>query len=162
ANDNVMGALSPDCVLNDGSSVRSGATLALGNHQITCRATDDAGNTNTATDFVSVVDTTAPSLTVPSPIVVEAASATGANVTFSPSATDIVDSPDPVPGGPVSGSRFPLGTTVVSCSASDKHANAATQTFTVTVRDTTAPVIASVTPSQSVLWPADKSMVPIT
>jgi hypothetical protein len=34
---------------------------------------------------------------------------------------------------------FPLGTTVVLCSATDAHGNSGTASFSVTVRDTTKP-----------------------
>jgi len=44
---------------------------------------------------------------------------------------------------PESGSTFPLGTTTVLVTATDSAGNTAEDTFTVTVRDTTAPTITS-------------------
>ena len=53
----------------------------------------------------------------------------------------ILDGPVAVVCTPSSGSIFPLGTTTVTCTATDAHANSAGKTFTVTVVDTTGPVI---------------------
>jgi len=112
----------------------SGSIFALGDTTITCTATDAAGNAATPTAFtVHVVDTTAPVLTLPANINTYATSLSGAVVTFSTSATDFVDGSVPVTCIPVSGSTFPVGTTVVSCSATDSHGNTATGSFTVTI-----------------------------
>lgn len=73
---------------------------------------------------------------------VEATSASGAIVTFTPTATDNVDVTVTVVCIPASGSQFALGTTQVTCSATDAAGNAALPvTFNVTVQDTTAPII---------------------
>jgi hypothetical protein len=61
-----------------------------------------------------------------------------------------------------SGSTFPLGTTIVQCTATDTHNNTGHASFTVTVRDTTPPVIASVTVSPGNLWPPNHQMVNAT
>jgi len=80
-----------------------------------------------------VRDTTPPVLRLPADIVVQASGPDGATVSFNVDATDDVDGPVAVTCEPSSGSRFPLGTTIVSCSASDSAGNRATGTFTVTV-----------------------------
>ena len=72
---------------------------------------------------------------------VEATSRAGAVVTYTVSATDGVDGPVAVSCVPVSGSTFPLGTTMVSCSARDAHGNAVNASYPVSVADTTAPSI---------------------
>jgi uncharacterized protein len=87
-------------------------------------------------------DTTAPVLHLHD-LTVEATSAAGAAVSYSVSATDNVDGDVPVNCDPASGSTFPLGATTVNCSATDKHNNVATGSFTLTVEDTTPPVISS-------------------
>ena len=63
-------------------------------------------------------------------------------MTFTATATDTVApaSPD-VTCTPASGTTFALGATTVNCSATDAAGNEATGSFTVTVRDTTAPVL---------------------
>src|SRR5439155_1457123 len=88
-------------------------------------------------------DTTAPVIAPHNDITVEATSAAGATVTYTASASDIVDGTDPVTGAPPSGSTFAVGDTTVTLNATDAHGNAATPvTFVVHVVDTTAPVIA--------------------
>ncbi|MBI3329040.1 MAG: HYR domain-containing protein, partial [Nitrospinae bacterium] len=88
-----------------------------------------------------VADTTAPVLTLPSNITAEATAASGRAVSYTATATDAVDGSRPVTCTPASGSTFPLGPTTVTCSASDTRGNTATGSFTVTVVDTTPPVL---------------------
>jgi hypothetical protein len=90
-------------------------------------------------------DTTPPVVTVPDPITNEATSPDGAVVTFNATAEDARDGSVDVTCTPPSGSTFPIGTTSVGCSATDAAGNTSTETFSVTVRDTTAP---SITPPQ--------------
>lgn len=83
-----------------------------------------------------------PVLSLPGNIAgVEATSPAGAAVTFTATATDRKDGFAPVTFTPASGSTLPVGTTTVSASATDSDGNVATKNFTVTVVDTTAPVI---------------------
>ena len=103
------------------------------------RGSDRPGNTATGTFSVTVVDTTAPVLTLPADMTVEATGAGGATVTYTASALDAVDGPITPSCSPVSGTVFALGTTVVSCTATDAAGNTASGTFSVTVVDTTAP-----------------------
>jgi Big-like domain-containing protein/HYR domain-containing protein len=77
---------------------------------------------------------------------VEATSAAGRTVTFTATATDLVDGARPVSCTPASGSTFALGTTTVNCSASDTRGNSASGSFTVTVRDTIAPTASITSP----------------
>jgi hypothetical protein len=75
-------------------------------------------------------------------MVLEATSPAGASATFNlPTALDAVDGPRPVSCSPASGSTFALGTATVTCGASDLHGNAASTSFTITVRDTAPPVL---------------------
>ena len=111
---------------------------------------------------VSVVDTTAPAITVPAPMTIEATSGAGAVATFSASALDIVDGPLAATCVPPSGSTHPLGSTNVTCAATDAASNIGSASFTVTVVDTTAPAIASVTPSSASLWPPNHTLRPIS
>ncbi len=137
----------------DGSPVITSdapATFPVGTTTVTWTATDAAGNHASATQDVGIIDTTPPTINgTPSDTPAEATSAAGAPVSWtSPTATDLVDGTDPVTcessTGLASGDTFPFGPTTVTCNASDKAGNAATPTtFTVTVHDTTAPVIAA-------------------
>ena len=137
ATDTVTSGLSVSCV------PASGTTFAIGTTHVTCSATDVAGNTGRNQFNVTVRDTTAPTIMVPANQILEATSAAGAAYTFSPgvTATDIVDGATAVSCVPASGTTFAIGTTTVTCMTADAHANPSSQSFTVTVRDTTAPTL---------------------
>ena len=90
---------------------------------------------------MTVSDTTGPVITVPATATVEATSGTGAIFTYTATATDLVDGNVAVTCTPASGATFPLGTTTVSCSATDARGNSGVASFTVTVADTTSPVV---------------------
>ena len=123
----------------------SGNVFVLGTTQVTCAAKDAAGNTSAEKSFdVTVRDTTAPKLNLPENKIVEATGPNGAAVTFARTASDIVDGAVSVNcfvgTTPVSsGDTFALGITTVDCSATDRAGNKASDSFTVTVQDTTAP-----------------------
>src|SRR5205823_14468103 len=91
--------------------------------------------------FTVGADTTPPVVTVPADFAVEASSSSGATVTYETSATDPDDAAGPVLCDQPSGSTFPLGTTLVTCSSTDTHENTGTASFHVTVQDTTPPTI---------------------
>src|SRR5256714_266632 len=88
-------------------------------------------------------DTTAPVVTVPDDFSVDTESSGGRTVSFSASANDNVDGPLTPTCSPASGSTFPVGTTKVTCTATDSHGNTGSADFNVTVNlvDHTAPVI---------------------
>lgn len=156
ATDIVDGALATTC------APPSGSTFGLGATTVSCSATDTRGNTGVAYFDVTVVDTTPPVLTLPGDLVAAATSAAGAVVTFIATADDLVDGSVAVTCAPPSGSTFPIGTTVVQCSASDTRGNTASGSFSIEVRDVTPPVITSVTVTPEVLWPANHNMVAVT
>ncbi len=135
ASDVVGGVLAAPCI------PVSGSTFAIGTTTVTCTATDAAGNSGSATFTVTVQDRTAPALTVPSPITAEATSASGAIVTYSASANDLVGGSITPVCTPASGGTFAIGATSVTCTAKDTAGNTGSATFTVTVRDTTKPVV---------------------
>jgi hypothetical protein len=135
ATDIVSGSLAASC------APASGSTFVIGTTSVTCSATDANNNSGSASFAVIVRDTTAPAVTVPGPIVAEATGANGASVTFSASAMDIVGGSATASCAPASGSIFRLGTTPVLCSAADGSGNTGSASFTVTVRDTTAPLL---------------------
>jgi hypothetical protein len=121
----------------------SGSTFVLGTTTVGCDASDAAGNPAHASFNVTVVDTTPPTISgVPANRIVEATSAAGATVTYTPpTATDLVDGAVTVTCSPASGATFGLGTRTVECSATDSRLNKRTATFEVTVRDTTRPTL---------------------
>jgi hypothetical protein len=121
----------------------SGSTFPLGTTEVSCSATDEANNTGSATFHVKVQDTTPPALTLPSNMTREATGPSGAVAAFTATALDLVSGTREVACTPATGATFALGTTTVSCSASDAAGNTATGSFTVRVVDTTPPVIAA-------------------
>ncbi|MBA3854732.1 MAG: hypothetical protein C0503_09960 [Gemmatimonas sp.] len=141
-------------------SAASGSVFPLGTTTVTATATDAAGNTATQTFTVTVADTTAPVITAPANIVVEATSASGATATFAATATDATGAT--VTYSAASGSTFALGTTTVTATATDAAGNQSSATFTVTVRDTTAPTFTSVSTNAPTLWPPDHKLVSVT
>lgn len=117
----------------------SGALFPFGSTPVSCTASDGNGSTRSVMWNVNVRDTTPPLLNLPSSLPVEATSSAGAFATFAPIANDAVDGPLPITCAPPSGTAMPLGNTTVQCSSSDSHGNSATGSFSVVVRDTTAP-----------------------
>ncbi len=108
-----------------------------------CAATSTGGTTNRTTTAVKI-DTVKPVFTgVPAAMTVSATGSTGAFVSYTaPTATDATSGlAGTVSCLPASGANFPMGTTNVTCSASDNAGNAQTASFAVTVADTSAPVI---------------------
>ncbi len=90
----------------------------------------------------AVLDHAKPKVSQPPDITVPKTSSAGAVVTFpNPPAYDRVDAVLLIPvtapcssaSGLVSGSLFPVGTTVVTCTATDSHTNSASVSFNVTV-----------------------------
>ena len=140
ATDNLDGAITPVC------APASGAKFPVAATTVTCTAVDAHTNQSQATFVVTVgfSDTAAPVLSAVADITVQANAASGAVVTYAtPSAIDAVDGLIPVVTcAPASGQRFPLGSTTVTCVASDSHGNAGTTTFHVIVVDTEPPRLA--------------------
>jgi hypothetical protein len=136
----VDGAITPVCtVVTLSWTITPGATLALGEHTVTCTATDEAGNTGEASFTGTVKDTTAPTLTVPGNQTLEATSPAGRAVTCD--VTDLVDASCEMDCLANSGDVFPIGTTTVSGAATDASDNTTTRTFTITISDRTDPSI---------------------
>lgn len=117
---------------------------ATGNFQIEVTSSPAVNNPPAKiTLAVTNASNTPPVLTVPaSPVAAEAASASGATVSYSATATDAQDNPDPTPVcTPASGALFPIGSTVVNCTVTDAGGLTDSDSFTVVVRDTTDPTV---------------------
>ena len=139
ATDLVDGSLTPTC------TPASGSTFPLGATTVTCTATDASGNTGSTTFTVTVADTTAPTITTPDgttppDLTVPATGPNGAVVSFVLGATDGVDGQLSATCSPASGSLFPVGTTTVTCTATDRTGNVAGATFEVAVTPYEGPV----------------------
>ena len=112
------------------------ATFPVGTTVVIWTATDAAGNSATATQSVTVVDTTPPVVTAPADVSVEATGPQTAVVIGTATATDAVGVISITSNAPAT---FPVGTTVVTWTATDAAGNFATATQGVTVADTTPP-----------------------
>ena len=119
----------------------SGSTFALTTTTVKCSVTDGGGLTTSGSFHVTVQDTTAPSLVLPADQTAEATGSAGARVNYATSANDVVDGPVSVGCDHASGDTFAIGTTTVSCSATDAAGNQASGSFDVTIGDTTAPIL---------------------
>jgi len=111
--------------------------FVLGETTITWTATDTSGNSASATQTVTIVDTTSPSITAPGSIIMEATSAESNMVILgNPVSSDLVDIPSISNNAP---NLFPLGETIVTWTAIDTSGNISQATQTVTIVDTTSP-----------------------
>jgi hypothetical protein len=120
----------------------SGSTFPIATTSVICTATDGSGNHTDSNPFaVTVEDTHGPVLSLPANITVEADSASGKTVTYSATAADTVAGAVSPTCAPASGSTFGVGTTTVNCSASDGNGNSTNGSFTVTVTDSSGPVL---------------------
>lgn len=91
---------------------------------------------------VFVEDTTAPEITCPADTTVDCSGPDGLEVSFDVVVSDSCDSAPVLECTPASGSVFPVGTTTVTCTATDAEGNSSECSFDVTVvADTTPPVI---------------------
>ena len=116
-------------------SQASGSIFPLGTTSVNCSASD--GSTGTFT--VTVVDTTAPVLQLPRSFTVQTTDPDGTVVTYTASANDLVDGAVAVQCNPASGALFPVGTTLVTCTATDAHSNGSSGHFDVTVEKSSPP-----------------------
>ncbi|HEY2903511.1 MAG TPA: HYR domain-containing protein [Polyangia bacterium] len=112
----------------------SGSFFPLGKTTVTCFAVDNHGNRSPSDQFiVTVGDTTPPVLMLPGTITATATKRTGVKVTYTVTATDDGDPHPKVVCAPPSGSTFPIGTTVVTCTATDASGNQSHGSFKVHV-----------------------------
>ena len=118
--------------------------LTDGSHTFSVRASDGVGNVDpTPATATWSVDATAPVLNGPGNRTVEANGPAGTFVSFDVSGSDggLALLPGAVSCSPSSGARFPLGRTTVSCTATDAVGNVGSLSFSISVADTTPPVI---------------------
>lgn len=127
--DDIDGAVTVTC------NPHSGSTFAAGTTEVVCFATDSQLNYAFGSFNVHVTGG-APRLTVPDDITAEATSPAGAPVTFNVT----VEEASSYTCSPASGATFPLGDTLVTCTATNS-VGTSSASFTVTVQDSTPPAI---------------------
>ncbi|MEA2022748.1 MAG: N-acetylmuramoyl-L-alanine amidase [Actinomycetota bacterium] len=109
--------------------------LPLGETLVTWTAVSTGGSTAAATQTVRVADTTPPTVSVPGDMFVQSVNGGGSTVNYTATSIDIVDPRPTVACKPPSASLFPLGSTTVSCVATDASGNATEAAFAVVVFD---------------------------
>ena len=118
----------------------NGSSLGLGTHLIVATATDCSGNTNQCSFNVTVQDNTAPTVTCPPDVTVECGQSTAPGATGQATAIDSCDQNPTVSfTDSVSGACPKIITR--TWKATDATGNQSTCTQTITVQDTTAPII---------------------
>jgi pimeloyl-ACP methyl ester carboxylesterase len=118
------------------TGVPAGNFFPVGTTSVTYTATDSDGLITTATQTVTIIDGTPPALTCPTNVMIflpTNSSATSMMLNFAaPTANDNC-SGTTVTTTPVSGSVFPVGTTLVTTTATDAAGNSGTCSITVSV-----------------------------
>ena len=132
--------------------VRTGVPLNFvfptGTTIVSYSATDAAGNTSTGTQRVTVTENTPPTISAPANVTVNTGpGATSCGTVVSDATLGTATANDNCPGvvvartGVPTGNAFPVGTTTVIYTATDRSGNTAQATQDVTVIDNTAPVV---------------------
>lgn len=135
---------------------KASGTTFIGITPVTCSVVDNGNNTAQCTFIVTVKDATPPIFTTgcPKDTVVNSASGNcGANpIWLSPAVTDNCDQSVALVSAPASGTFLAAQPTphTITFTATDDFGNSATCTFTITVKDNTAPVLANC-PTQNFL-----------
>ncbi len=127
-------------------------TFNIGTTPVSYIAIDAAGNVGSCSFLVNVVDNIPPSVTCPANITMstDAGLCTG-TVTWNPiTVTDNCDLSPSVTCDFNSGDSFPIGTTTVTCTATDASGNMNVCTFNVTIVDTEPPMISGCLPNLTI------------
>lgn len=117
------------------------ATFPLGTTTVTWTVTDASGNTATAIQLVTVMDTISPTIITPAAVTInsDATSCSATNVVLTqPFAFDNCSSVILTNNAPLS---YPVGTTIVTWTATDAGGNSSTANQTVIVTDITPPTV---------------------
>ncbi|NOJ30017.1 MAG: hypothetical protein DA328_07605, partial [Nitrososphaeraceae archaeon] len=129
-----------------GGWTTNGITLSEGYHSLSALGfTDNCIEDCIVSPFSSpvniLIDYSAPVIVGPPYITVEATELDGAKVPYETNATDVFDSDVSIKCNPKTGKMFPLGQTIVKCTAIDDADNTSIFSFNVNVTDTTPPII---------------------
>ena len=130
---------------------------------VTVTDNSPAHNHSACNTTVTIKRASQPPVLTQSNLTAPASSANGAIVTFAPTVVDPIDGTnhDAVTCAPkASGSTFPVGTTTVTCSATNSVGLTGRVTFTITVAHS-LPSCGAATASPSALWPPNHKLVTI-
>ena len=121
-------------VTNVACAPPSGSTFSMGTTLVTCTARDSSGNSSQCSFTVTVTDNENPQIVCPADLlfIKDFGQTTKSNVMFLATATDNCTVTNEA-CLPPSGSLFPLGTNLVTCTAQDASGHSATCNFRVVV-----------------------------
>ncbi len=140
----VDGGSTDNCGIASLSIDQSSFTCAdVGANTVTLTVTDVNGNTDTCTATVTVEDNVAPAISCPADVFANTDPGQCSAVVIFPDAIAIDNCGIATltqTQGPVSGSAFPTGDTLIEFTAEDLNGNISVCSFTVTVTDNEAPV----------------------
>ncbi len=118
----------------------NGSALGIGSHQIVCTVIDCSGNTNQCAFYVTVQDTTPPTIACPTNVTVECGQSIAPSSTGMATASDTCDSSPTVTfTDAVSGNSPQIITRTWTATDNSGNSNSCVQI--ITVQDTTPPVI---------------------
>ncbi len=124
-----------------------GSTFPVGTHSVTCVIKDSEGGTKTCNFTVTVTDNEVPVPNCPANVVANPTGAGSQSVEFAALPTDncaVLSTAYQIGATPITSPYvFPVGLTTVGVTVTDIHGNVSVCTFTVTVKATTASVVAS-------------------
>ncbi|WP_268541933.1 HYR domain-containing protein [Candidatus Nitrosotenuis cloacae] len=126
AQDREDGAITPTC------DHPSGSTFPIGTTSVTCTVKDSHNNSVSGSFTVTVRDTTPPNIPAFQPTE-GVRDETGVQVFFTVVANDLVDGEVPATCNYPSGYKFPVGKTVLTCTASDSRGNQSSRSLEITV-----------------------------
>ncbi len=132
----------------------SGSQFSLSDTLVSCRAQDKKGNVSHSSFVVSVIDSTSPTMSLPTNIEIDSSLGAPVLVNYTVAVSDLVDTNVSYNCVPASGSMFSVGSTDVVCSASDGFSNTVNGSFKVSINDI-PPELPLNPPSASFVIPAN-------
>lgn len=145
----------------------SGSAFPTGTTPVTCTVVDLRGFSASCGFHVTVRDEEPPVVVPPAPATVSADGACRAHVPYVFPGAQLGDNCTPrdelvLSQSPVSGTAVGLGTHPITLRVTDEAGNRATAATSLTVIDTTPPVISGAAADPSVLWPPNHKLVPVS
>lgn len=126
AQDKEDGAITPSC------DRPSGSQFPMGDTTVSCTAKDSTGNSVQGSFTITVRDTTPPTIDAIQPTE-GARDDSGVVIYFTVNAHDAVDGTVTASCNYASGTKFPIGVTVLTCTADDSKGNHASRSLQITI-----------------------------